>query len=370
MHLEKGENRQLIMSKKRRVHQFLSGFTYGDAISDYAIEIQHIFRSKGYESEIYCEYMDARLKGGCKKFAYYLDDKEDTDIAILHYSIGSSIVPFVYEEAPNVVIIYHNITPHYYFAEINPYLYKECLAGRKWLGLFRDKAVVAIADSEYNRKELVELGFNNTRVLPIKIDFRKFDKDYSFLLADKYRDKRSNLLFIGRIIPNKKVEHVIMTYYAYKRYFNNLSRLFIVGGYIGYERYYYGLRKLIEGLKLKDVIFTGHISATFLSAILRVADVFIMLSEHEGFCVPLLEAMYRGVVVVGLERGAIPYTMRGGGILVKRKDFLHIAALIDEVMNDRKLRDAIIEEQMEVIRMYKEYDFEGELFYCLKGLIW
>lgn len=357
------------MSQKRRVHQFLSGFTYGDAISDYAIEIQNVFKSKGYESEIFCEYMDARLKDRCKKFAYYLDDRKDTDIAILHYSIGSSIVPFVYEEVPNVVIIYHNITPHYYFAEINPYLYKECLAGRKWLGLFKDKAIVAIADSEYNREELVELGFNNTRVLPIKIDFSKFDRDYSFLLADKYRDERRNLLFIGRIIPNKKVEDVIMTYYVYRRYFNNLSRLFIVGGYIGYERYYYGLVKLVEGLRLKDVYFTGHISASFLSAMLGVADVFIMLSEHEGFCVPLLEAMYRGVVVVGLESGAIPFTMKEGGIIVKRKDFFHIAALIDEVMNDRNLRDAIIEKQRDVVRIYKEYDFESELFSCLGGLI-
>jgi glycosyltransferase involved in cell wall biosynthesis len=357
------------MDKKIRMHQFLSGFTYGDAISDYAIEVQNILIRRGIESIIYSEYMDAHVKGKCMKYAYYLDNREENDIAILHYSIGSAIVPFVYEEAPRIVLIYHNITPYYYFADVNPYLYKECLAGRKWLGHFKDKAEIALADSEFNRKELEALGFKKTKVLPIKIDFSKFDKEFSKLLSGRFKDGKKNILFLGRLIPNKRVEDVIKLYSVYKRYYNENSRLFIVGNYKGYERYYFSLIKLIEVLKLSDVVFTGHISRSFLSALLCIADVFVMLSEHEGFCVPLLEAMYRRVPVVGYESGAIPYTMRGGGILVKEKNFYYLAGLLSEIIEDGELRREVVEAQEKVLDVYMNYNFEKEFFSCIEGII-
>ncbi len=309
------------------------------------------------------------MKGKCLRYPYYLDNRRKDDIIIFHYSIGSSIVPFVYEEAPRIVMVYHNITPHYYFTEINPYLYKECLAGRKWLILFKDRVEIALADSEYNRNELEELGFKNTRVLPIKIDFKKFDKDMSILLSDRYKDGKQNLLFIGRVIPNKKIEDIIEIFCAYKKFFNDSCRLFIVGGYKGYERYYYSLMRLVENMKIKDIIFTGHIPISFLSALLSVADIFLILSEHEGFCVPILEAMYRRIPVIGYESGAIPYTMRNAGILIKEKNNINVASLINEIIKNKDLRKDIIDRQMQMLREYMEYDYESELFSCLEGVL-
>src|SRR4030042_5686692 len=119
------------------------------------------------------------------------------------------------------------------------------------------------------------MGFKDTQVLPITIDFNKFEKQYSFSLVKKYSDGRMNWLFIGRIIPNKKVEDVLHAFHAYHRYFNSSSRLFVVGNYKGYERYFYGLMKIIADEKIEDVVFTGHTPTSFLSALLKVSHVFV-----------------------------------------------------------------------------------------------
>ncbi len=345
---------------KKAIHQFLTGFSRGDAISDYTIEIQKILKSRGYNSEIFCEYLDPRYKSKGYRFAKYFDYKSEDDLIIFHYSMGSYIVPFVYEEAKRIILIYHNISPHYYFRNINLNVYKECLLGREWLSLFVNRVEKAIADSEYNKKELEDFGFKNVKVLPIKINFNKFDEETSSALINKYRNSRINWIYIGRIAPHKKIEDVIMTFYFYQRYFCSRSGLFLVGIYKGFERYYYSLIRMIKDLGIRDVIFTSHASTRILSSLLRASDIFIILSEHEGFCVPLLEAMYCGVPVVASEAGAIPYTLKDAGVIVKERNYLAIAALINEILNNTDLRNKIIQQQFKVIREYKDYNFEEE----------
>jgi len=345
---------------KKAIHQFLTGFSRGDAISDYAIEIQKILKSHGYNSEIFCEYLDPGYKNKGYRFAKYFDFKSEDDLIIFHYSMGSYIVPFVYEEAKRIILIYHNISPHYYFRNINLNVYKECLLGREWLSLFVNRVENVIADSEYNKKELEDFGFKNVKVLPIKINFNKFDEEVSLALINKYRGGRINWIYIGRIAPHKKVEDVIRTFYLYQRYFCNRSGLFLVGIYKGFERYYYSLIRMTEELGIRDVIFTSHASTRILSSLLKASDIFIILSEHEGFCVPLLEAMYCGVPVIASAAGAIPYTLKDAGVIVKERNYLAIAALINEILNNRDLRDKIIKHQFKVIREYKDYNYEGE----------
>lgn len=345
---------------KGAIHQFLTGFTSGDAISDYAIEIQKILRAQGYVSEIFCEYLDPKYYNRGYRYSKYFNFKSKQDLIIFHYSMGSYIVPFVYNEGEKIILIYHNITPHQYFKDLNLNVYKECLLGRKWLPLFANKIQLAIADSEFNKNELEELGFKNVKVLPIKIDFTKFDKNISYGLLKRFRDNKINWIYIGRIAPHKRVEDVILTFYFYQKYFCNNSRLFLVGLYRGFERYYYSLLEIINNLKIKEVIFTSHASLKILSSLLRISDIFIILSEHEGFCVPLLEAMHCGVVVVASDAGAIPFTLKDSGVIVKEKNLFRTAALINEILNNERLKNKIIKQQKELLKQYKEYNFEKE----------
>jgi len=343
----------------RAIHQFLTGFAYGDAISDYAIEIQKLIRKRGNSSEIFCEYLDSRYKDRAYKYPYYFDFRHDDDINIFHYSIGSAIVPFVYEEVHNILLIYHNITPHQYFKFINPHVYKECLSGRRWLGLFKDKALRALADSEFNRKELEEAGYGNTHVVPIVIDYRKFDRNSSAAVYKQFHDSKINWLYVGRVIPNKKIEDLLVAFHAYQKYFNEQSRLVIVGGYKGFERYYYSLTELIEKLRSKDVIFTAHVPTSFLTALFKVSHLFFMLSEHEGFNVPLLEAMYCRIPIIAYNSGAIPSTLKESGVLINEKNPVKIAAMADALLNNKSLKDTIIAQQERVLHEYSQINFEN-----------
>lgn len=105
-------------------------------------------------------------------------------------------------------------------------------------------------------------------------------------------DGYTNFIFVGRVAPNKKQEDVIRAFYCYKKYCNPKSRLFIVGSYNGMERYYHRLRRYVGALELDNVVFTGHIPFAQILAYYHLADLFLCMSDHEGFCVPLVEAMY------------------------------------------------------------------------------
>ena len=161
-----------------------------------------------------------------------------------------------------------------------------------------------------------------------------------------------NILFTGRIAPNKKHEDVIRSFYYYKKYFNQNARLIFVGNYNGFEPYYNRLCKYVSKLHLEDVIFTGHIKFNEILSYYNVADVFVCMSEHEGFCVPLVEAMEFEVPIVAYDSTAISDTMGNGGILIKEKNAIEVAALINQLCNDEEMRSQIVAEQRERLRIF------------------
>ena len=198
-------------------------------------------------------------------------------------------------------------------------------------------------------------------VLPILIPYGDYDKTPSQNILDKYGDGRTNILFTGRISPNKKQEDVIKAFFYYKNYMNQDARLFFVGKYAGMEAYYEQLKRYVEVLDLKDVYFTGHIKFDEILAYYRTADVFACMSEHEGFCVPLVEAMYFGVPIVAYDSSAIADTLGNGGILTEDKDPKLVAEIINRLVQDETLRKEIIFRQKEQLKRF-EYDKVTSLF--------
>ena len=154
--------------------------------------------------------------------------------------------------------------------------------------------------------------------------------------AGAFDDDWVNLLFVGRMIPNKRIEDVIRWFHAYKRWFNPRSRLLLVGSHGGFERYVAMLHQFIARIGAHDVHFLGHVSNEELVAYYEIADVFLCASEHEGFCVPLIEAFHMGVPVLAYAASAVPATMDGAGVLDTDKDPVHVAALIDRVVDRRR----------------------------------
>lgn len=336
----------------RQVHQFATSLTYGDAISDEMLEIQRCLRDKGYESEIFVRFFDARLAGAIHDYREYRRFSSPDNTVIFHFSIGSPVSKLFFRIPDRRVMIYHNITPYGFFLDSHRILTRECYKGRLELRQFVDKVDLALGDSEYNRRELAEAGYPRTGVLPILMNFDKFDGLADPLTREIYGTGKTTILYVGRVIPAKKFEDLIRTFWFYKNFFNRESQLLLVGEFRGLERYLSGLQDFIGRLKLTDVHLTGHVEFEELLSFFRLADVYLSLSEHEGFCVPVLEAFHLKLPVAAYDAGAVAETMNGGGVVLKDKDPFRTAALLDRLVRDRKLRAALVDSGLKALGKY------------------
>ena len=208
-------------------------------------------------------------------------------------------------------------------------------------------------------------------VCPILIPFEDYDREPDQKVLGKYQgDGWTNLLFVGRITPNKKQEDVIRAFYYYHRDYNPKSRLILVGNDIGMENYRYQLENYARALGLNDlVIFPGHISFAAILAYYHLADVFVCMSEHEGFGVPLVEAMYFNVPIVAYASSAIPETLGKGGILLDSKDPQLAAAAVNRIVQDQALREALHQEQQKKLQNYSCENVKAQLMHCLEKVI-
>lgn len=329
------------MSKRRSVHQLVVGASPGDAIYDQALLMQAALRDWGYDSTIYACNLHPTLVGQVPHFTKY--HPRHDDLVLFHYSIGSKLSAFVRHLRCTVVMIYHNVTPPEYLDNVSHTLAQLVRQGQAELPDFKDVVQLALADSEFNRQDLVAAGYANTAVLPIVLDEKRYEVAPNAALVQRYRDVAVNVLFVGRIAPNKRQDDLIKIFYYYHQ-IEPRSRLFLVGqAWDPAKRYLAGLRGLAVHLGLRDaVIFTGHVPFADMVTYYRLADVFVSMSEHEGFGKPLIESMYFDVPVVAYAATAVPYTLGDAGVLIHEKDYPVIAELINLIVTDDDLRAQLL----------------------------
>lgn len=345
----------------RAVHQVLATLGYGDAIGHEVLGIQRVLRAAGYESEIFVETADPRLEDLTVDYRDLPEASHPDHLLIHHFSIGSRASRVAYALPDRMALVYHNITPPEFFIDVHPLLVQLCYLGRRELGVYRNRVEIGLGDSEFNRQELEDLGFPHTAVLPVVPDFTHLAGTPNFMQAGAFDDDWVNVLFVGRMIPNKRIEDVIRAFHAYKRWFNPRSRLLLVGSHGGFERYLAMLHDFVARIGAADVHFLGHVTNEELTAYYGIADVFLCASEHEGFCVPLMEAFHMGVPVLAYAATAVPATMDGGGILYHRKDPVEVAGLIDAVVANAGLRDDVLDRQDAALDRLQGRDFGGML---------
>jgi glycosyltransferase involved in cell wall biosynthesis len=344
-----------------RVHQVLATLGYGDAIGHEVLGIQRALLAAGYESEIFVETADRRLEHLTTDYREMVGTIAPDDVLIHHFSIGSDASRTAYALPGRMVLVYHNITPPEYFIGVHDDLVKLCFHGRRELRAYIARSELALGDSEYNRAELEALGFRTTGVLPVVPDFTHLDVEADTMAAAEWDDGWTNVMFVGRVIPNKKFEDVIRAFHVYRTRHNPLSRLLLVGSYGGFERYLAMLTALVARLGTPDVYFFGHVSNEELTALYDVADLFLCASEHEGFCVPLIESFYKRVPVLAYAATAVPATMDGGGVLYETKDPFRIARVMAAITDDAALEDAIVASQDAALARLRATDFAGTL---------
>jgi glycosyltransferase involved in cell wall biosynthesis len=343
------------------IHQVLATLGYGDAIGHEVLGIQRVLRAAGHDSEIFVETADYRLEPLTRDYRELIDVSHADNLLLHHFSLGSKASRTAFALPDRMALIYHNITPPEYFVGVHRTLARQCFRGRRELQAYADRCDLAMGDSEFNRQDLEALGFPRTAVLPVVPDFSHLDLPPNWLVAADFDDDWTNILFVGRVIANKKIEDLIRFFHVYHTVFNPRSRLLIVGAQSGFERYVASLHHLVGTLGTAHVHFIGHVSDEELVAFYDVADLFLCASEHEGFCVPLVESFYKQVPVLAFAATAVPATMDGAGVLFHDKDPMHVARLMDAIVADATLQDRIVAGQTAAVGRLRAKDFAGTL---------
>lgn len=330
------------------VHQFVPTLEPG-AVGGHTLEVQRALRESGRDSEVFAEHVHPSMKERAHAYTDYgrrVAARAD-DCLLYQMAIGSPVAAFVAERPERKALDYHNLTPVDFFARWEPDLVHGVAWGRHQLAELAPLCAFAIADSAFNESELHELGYANTAVVPILLDLATFDSHVdetrlARLLDDKERSGGADLLFVGRLAPNKAQHDLVKVLAAYRRLYDPHARLHLVGG-ASSERYRGAIREFVAALGLTDAVeLTGSVTAGELAAYYRVADALVSTSEHEGFCVPLLEAMHHRVPIVAYSAAAVPETLDGAGILLRSKAPDRMAAAVHRIVTDSTVRDALV----------------------------
>ncbi|MFC1851751.1 glycosyltransferase [candidate division CSSED10-310 bacterium] len=326
------------------IHQILKTLVPGDAISHHTREIRDIIRSMGFQSEIFVETCDPTLVKETQPLESYDHYSSPENIVIFHFSQGTPLVDRILALPDRIVIIYHNITPEKYFRRVHHQTWESLIQGRDQLPLLASKSIFGFADSEYNRKELVQAGCRRTGVLPIIINFELYDEPLNPMVTHLFQDRQTTFLFVGRVTPNKGHLNILKFMYYFKK-IEQAARLIIVGQYYGFEPYVYLLNQTTTHLKLEDVYFVGHVSHNELCTYYQLADIFLCVSFHEGFCVPLVESMYFDLPIMACSGTAIDDTLGNAGLIFKEFNPLLMAETAHRVLKDQAFRATIIRDQ-------------------------
>jgi glycosyltransferase involved in cell wall biosynthesis len=325
------------------VNQWVPAAHRGDAIGDSARRVRSILRHLGHTSDLYALAIDDDLRDDVLPFD--AAGAGQGDVTIFHFALPSPMTDAFRRLTAGRVLQYHNITPAYFFAPYDAQLFRLATLGREELASLADCVDLALGDSEFNRRELEDLGFASTGVMPIAVDFgRIVEGPRRPALEALLCDGLTNFLFVGRLAPNKRIEDHIRLAEHYKRYIDINYRFIFVGRADVVPRYYAMVRQLVVDYDMlpERFLFTGAVPDEDLGTYYRTASAYITLSEHEGFCVPLLEAMAADVPILAYGAAAVPDTLAGAGLQFAPKDLEYAAELLGTLAFDVDVRTAVI----------------------------
>jgi glycosyltransferase involved in cell wall biosynthesis len=326
------------------VNQWIPAAHKGDAIGDSARKMRTMLRALGHDSEIYALTLDDVLRGDVLPFSD--PHARRGDVTLFHFALPSPMTEAFARLPHRRLLQYHNVTPAHFFAPYDPALFRLASLARAELGTLVGQVDLALGVSEYNRAELAAIGFRPTAVLPLAVDTARVTRPVRRPALEKILESHDfiNFLFVGRIAPNKKIEDHLKLAEFYKRYVDEYYRFIFVGRQDAVPQYYASIRAMMDRfrLPLDRFIFTGPVPDDELAVYYRHAAVYISLSEHEGFCAPLLEAMAADVPILAYAAAAVPETLGGSGVQFDRKDMEYAAELLGLLTFDDTLRAQVI----------------------------
>jgi glycosyltransferase involved in cell wall biosynthesis len=330
------------------VHQFVPALNPHDATGTHTLLLREVLRRAGWRSEIFAEAIHDDLASEAFKHWRYPDHAAPGDVAIYQFSTSSAVAGYLAERSLPLILDFHNFTGPELFAGWEPHTVERAALAAGELAQLAPRAALGLADSPYNERALRRAGCRRTRVVPVLADYDRVaatpDPRVAAELADLKGAGGADILFVGRIVPSKAQHELVKALWASRQLYDARARLHLVGGTSSFG-YLKALRGFVEDLGLADAVrFTGEVSDASLAAHFAAADVYLSLSVHEGFGVPLVEAMAAGVPVVARGAGAVDGTVGGAALLLAASDPAYVAAALHRVRTDDALRALLVAE--------------------------
>ena len=328
------------------IHHFVPVLHRGDAVGRHTMRLRDATRARGFRSEIYVDTIDPETAGETVPVLSYPDAAQDSDVVVYQLATASAMAPWLAARPGTLVVNYHNITPPELMAPWDNHLALGQLRAQGDLRLLAPRAALAVADSAYNEAHLAEAGFAATAVIPpsaaldaaVTVAARATTAP-----APRTAPAGARWLAVGRVSPNKALESTVAALAVARAHGDPGATLHIVGK-PATDSYVAALHRYVAELGLAGAVrFAGHASDATVASAYADADVLVVTSEHEGFCVPVVEAMSIGLPVVAFDRGAVPEVLGGAGSLVSDKDPYALAASIGALLGDVARRRAMVE---------------------------
>ncbi|HEY5245940.1 MAG TPA: glycosyltransferase family 4 protein [Acidimicrobiales bacterium] len=368
-------------SRSGAVHQFVPALIPRDATGSHTLLLRDALRAAGWRSEIFAEATHDELLAESLPLDEYPRRARPGDVLVYQLSTSSAVADFLLTRSEPLVLDYHNITRPELSERWDPEPARRSAEALRQLAALAPRSVLGLADSHYNEVDLVAAGCPRTAVVPVLVDLDRLltapDQRVAARLAAEKADRLAgqgapsgaagtgvdgasvaagadgpgagaagaagaDWLFVGRVVPSKAQHDLVKALWAYRRLYDPTARLHLVGSTPS-NRYLAALRAFIADLGLQGAVrIAGEVSDAALAAYFDAADVYVSASLHEGFGVPLLEAMHVGVPVVARSAGAVDGTVGDAGLVLDPAGPSVIAAAVRRVLADRSLRDRLV----------------------------
>jgi len=356
-----------------RIDQIIPSIVRYDAVSNHTFAIQKILQEMGFLSEIYVDIIGPGCENRVRELSELEQYNTNDRILIYQYSIGSRAANYFMAAKGQKIVDYHNIAPAHFFTKWLPPLAAESILGRSQMAPLSKISTFAFADSQYNADELIDAGFNKVEVLPVLIDINNLkeepDKNLLSSLKSSSKSKGAKWLFVGQIAPHKAQHNLIKSFYCYLKAYDTEAHLYIVGKEMG-NLYRDAVMNFVDEIGIAEsVTFTGSVTSSELISYYKGCDVFVSLSEHEGFCVPIIEAMNQEIPVVAYGQAAVPETLGDAGIILNNNDPYEIAAAVNLVLNDPLLREDLIARGKGNAERYSLHDTEEKFRSIIRNIV-
>ncbi len=328
------------------MHQFVPALIPRDATGSHTLLLRQALRQAGWRSEIFAEATHDELLGETIRVEEYPAHAAPGDVLVYQFSTSSMVADLLAARPEPLVLDFHNVTHPELYEGWDPASARRSAEAIEQLAVLAPRAALGLADSELNQADLRAAGCRRTQVVPVLVDLERLvappDPRVAARLADGRRDDGADWLFVGRLVPSKAQHDLVKALWAYRRLYDPRARLHLVGPTPS-GRYLASLRDFVADLGLREAVrITGEVSDSALAAYFEAADAYVSLSVHEGFGVPLLEAMRASVPVVALSAGAVPDTVGEAGLLLSRVEPARVAAAVHRVVAQADLRARLV----------------------------